>query len=271
MKIPINIFLIISLSILIISCKNASDRLSQQDDSELENISQQAFLIGNGPNSKKTIKDMIEKSGIRKGGYVVILPMTQNKQDSSAWFLQQEFYDQQIIAVHILYLLSDSSLKNTDVLAIENANILCILDGNRNKFMKLAGKSRLKGALLQAGRNGTLIAGIGKGASILGEFYFNQVRDTVSHRIEFIKQPGLGLLKNIVIEDITLLKNYKNGIQKESAKRNYLFVGLGYKSAVWIKNNQAHVLRKPEIGLVSPGNSYKELSKGAEFKIFLNN
>ncbi len=267
MKIPINIFLIISLSILIISCKNASDRLSQQDDSELENISQQAFLIGNGPNSKKTIKDMIEKSGIRKGGYVVILPMKQNKQDSSAWFLQQEFYDQQIIAVHILYLLSDSSLKNTDVLAIENAGIICLIDGNRNKFIKLAESTRLKVALQNAYIKGALITGIAKGASVLGEYYYNQVKDTISNNKKVKFKPGLGLLKNTVIDDIGFFRNYQDGIQKNSAKKKFMFIGLGYKSAVWIKNENAVVLRKSEVGLISPEKAISKIGKGDEFEL----
>ncbi len=265
-KVTGSILFIVSLILLASACSTSS-REKEFKKQGLENINQQAFLIGNGPNSKETIKDMIEKSKIRKGGYVVILPMTQNKQDSSAWFLQQEFYDQQIIAVHILYLLSDSSLKNTDVLAIENATILCFMGTGRNKFMKLANNTRLKKSLFKASENGTLIAGIGPGASILGDYYFNQVRDALSQEVKIVENSGLGIFKNTIIDDITFFRNHKEDIQKNSTKSNFVFIGLSYKSAVWIKNEEALILRKSEIGLISSDNTFKMLNKGEEFTI----
>jgi len=267
-KILENILLIISLIFLISAC-NTTPEKKLLNESESENINQQVFLIGNGPNSKKTINDMIEKSGIRKGGYVVIIPTSFKKNNPNARHLKRDFNEQHIMAVHILDLHPDSALKNTDILAIENASILCLLGGNRNKFIKLAIKTRIKSALLQAYKNGTLIAGIGKGASVLGDYYFNQVRDSISQGVKLIEKPGLGLLKNTVIEDITFFGNYKEGIQKNSIKKNFVFIGLGYKSTVWIKNEEALVLRKSEIGLISPDKAITKLSKGDEFKLIL--
>ncbi len=266
-----NVLLFLILIALISACSPISKKKAL-DENNTEIINQQVFLIGNGPNSKKTISDMIEKSGIRRGGFVVILPMPLNKPDSSAYSLQKEFYDQQIMAVHILDFddnfqqdFSAISIKNSDVLAIENASIICLLSGRKNKFMKLANNTHLKKALQNAKAKGTLIAGTGNGASVLGDIYYTRVRDTISNEFKILMKPGLGLLKNTVVNDITLLKSNSEGIQQNSTKKKFMFIGLGYKSAVWIKNGEVLVLRKPEISLVSPDASIRKLGKGDKF------
>jgi hypothetical protein len=138
------ILLFVGIIILISACNPASEK-NEPEENETKTIDQQLFLIGNGPNSRRTISDMIEKSGIRTGGYVVIIPTSFNVKDSTAWFLKKEFFNQKIMAVHILELPPYSSagatpvtIKNTDLLSIENASIICLLNGEKNKFMKLA-------------------------------------------------------------------------------------------------------------------------------------
>jgi len=166
-----NFLLFVGLIIIISACNPHSERKDfGVNGSKI--IDQQIFLIGNGPNSKRTIGDMIEKSGIRTGGYVVIIPTSFNAKDSTAWFLKKEFYNQKIMAVHILEFppysstgASQTTIKNSDVLSIENASIICLLNGKKNKFMKLANNTRLKRSLTKAKENGALVAGIGRGAS----------------------------------------------------------------------------------------------------------
>ncbi len=260
------VLLSLSMLLLISACSTSSREKGHENDG-LDRIAQQVFLIGNGPNSKETIKDMIEKSGIRKGGYVVIVPMSHDQQDSIAYFLQKEFYEQQIMAVHILGFYIKGVVENSDILTVENASIIYLLGGNRTKFMKFVNNTPLKNSLMQAFKNGTLMAGKGNGASIMGDYFYHQIIDTISQSPKLILNPGLGLLKNTVVDDISFFRTYKDGIQKNSTKKNFVFLGLGYKSAVWIKNEEAHVLRKPEIGFISPGNSIKLLSKEEEFLI----
>jgi len=262
-----------SLVTLISAC-NPNSKEKAFEKNRPKTIDQQVFLIGNGPNSRRTISDMIEKSGIRTGGYVVIIPTSFNAKDSTAWFLKKEFFNQKIMAVHILELPPYSSagatpvsIKNTDVLSIENASIICLLNGKKKKFIKLANNTRLKESLMKAKENGAVIAGIGKGASILGNYYYNQVIDTISRKLKISLKPGLGLLTNTVVDNIGFLRNYKEGIQKNSIKRNFIFIGLGDKACIWIKNNDAHVLRKPKIGLIAPGKPKKTYGKEARFKL----
>ncbi|OQX73379.1 MAG: hypothetical protein B6D64_13905 [Bacteroidetes bacterium 4484_276] len=260
-----NFLLFVGLIIIISACNPHSERKDfGVNGSKI--IDQQIFLIGNGPNSKRTIGDMIEKSGIRTGGYVVIIPTSFNAKDSTAWFLKKEFYNQKIMAVHILEFPPYSS-KNSDVLSIENASIICLLNGKKNKFMKLANNTRLKRSLTKAKENGALVAGIGRGASILGEYYYSKVTDTVSQKLKVFLKPGLGLLKNTIVDDIGFYRNNKKGIQQSSTRENFIFIGLNDRSCIWIKNDNALVLRKPKIVLITPGMPKKILVKGDSIKL----
>jgi cyanophycinase-like exopeptidase len=260
------ILLFVGIIILISACNPASEK-NEPEENETKTIDQQVFLIGNGPNSKGTINDMIEKSGIRKGGYIVIIPTSFNASDSTAWFLKKEFFIQKIMAVHILEFHPDSAIKNTDILAIKNASIICLLNGKKNRFMRLANNTRLKKSLLNAKENGTLIAGIGKGAPVLGDYYYSKVMDSVSQKLKIKLKPGLGLLKNTVIDNITFFRNYREVVQKNSTRKNFVFIGLGNKSCIWIKNDDALVLRKPKIGFIAPGKPKKTYGKEARFKL----
>ena len=273
-KITGNLLLFVNLIILISACNHSSTKDSFEKNGSGK-ISQQVFLIGNGSNSKWTISDMIEKSGIRKGGYVVIIPTSFIASDSNANVLKQDFYKQKIMAVHILEFplysstgVSQTTIKNTDVLSIENASIICLLNGKKNKFMKLANNTRIKKSLLKAKKNGALIAGIGRGASILGGYYYSRAIDTLSQKLKIKLKPGLGLLKNTIIDDIVFFRNYQKGIQQNSTRKNFVFFGLNDRACIWIKNDDALVLRKPKIVLITPGMPKKLLCKGDSLKLF---
>ena len=265
--------LLVSLIILISACNSSSNK-EGVNESGSGNINQQIFLLGNGPYLKNTIYDIIDKSGIKRGGYVVILPMPSNKPDSSAHTLQKEFYNQQIKAVHILDFddnfqqdISALSIKNSDVLAIENASVICLLSGRKNKFMSLANNSRLKKALQNAKAKGALIVGAGNGASVLGALYYNQVRDTISNELKILMKRGLGLLKNAIVDDIAFLNDHRKRIRKKITKKNFLFIGMGNKSSVWIKDSEAVVLSKTGIRLMSPDTTVIRLGFGDEFSL----
>jgi hypothetical protein len=111
-----------------------------------------------------------------------------------------------------------------------------------------------------------LIAGIGNGAPVLGDYYYSEVMDSVSQQLKVKLKPGLGLLKNTVIDNITFFRNYKEGIQNNSTRKNFVFIGLSYRSCMWIKNDDARIMRKPKIVLIASGRLKKILRKGDEVK-----
>jgi len=198
---------------------------------------------------------------------VVIVNMLTNNQDSSAYFLRKSFFDQQIMAVHDFRVYNGISLHNSDIIKVKNARIICILDNNANKFLKLAKKTRLKSSLLDAHKLGALIVGIGKGASILGEYYYEHVKDKMTHRDELAERPGLGILKNTVIEDIDFYTGHKATIETQTTEKGLVFIGLDGTSVIWVKNNEAVVLRGAEIGFAKPNKPSATIKGNSVFEL----
>lgn len=161
-----------SLALLIVFISSCNFGSKNNSNNKIENgqIQKQTFLIENNHISKEIISKMIEKSGIRKGGYVVIITNSFDDSESIANNLKQKFYNQEITAVHIINLELDSSIKKTELIAIENASIIYIPDGNKSNFMKLDNNSLLKKPLLNAYNNGCLLAGNESIISSLGDY-----------------------------------------------------------------------------------------------------
>lgn len=259
------------LAIIVAGCSSSSDPNSAEN-SNTKTSAEQLIISGNGPISKDMVELMIEKSEIKKGGYVVIIPTTYQANTKSAKSLRKIFYDQEIMAVHILNLLAESrkagpslSIKNSDNLAVENASIICILDGNENQFLHFARKTKLKQALINAQKNGSLITGFGKSASLFGDYRFLLKNDTITQQIQTFLVEGLALHKNIVVGDMQLLNQQQKSIRKAIQNKKITFIGLNKNSAVWFNGNQATVLRKSKVAFVPYKGKGVRLSQGEIF------
>ncbi|MCF6171951.1 MAG: Type 1 glutamine amidotransferase-like domain-containing protein [Bacteroidales bacterium] len=263
MKTAAQFIILFIISTLFAACSSGGGKPAENED-----LSNQTFLIGNGRLSGETVGGMIEKSGIKAGGYVVIIPASFKKNDADASFLRKEFYRQNILAVHILSLRPGTPLTKSEQVAIENAGIICILNGKKNQFMKLANNTALKSSLMKARENGALIAGTGNGASVLGEYYFYQHDDPKPQSRKTVLKPGLGLLKNTVVDSFGFYDDNKNTIRKSSAKKNFVFIGLGDRAAVWLGDKEAVVLSKSGMTFVAPGKPARWLKAGDEFSLF---
>ncbi len=140
--------------VLITSCNS-----NNGDNSNKDMGNSQIFSIGDNPKSSQKVSEMITLSGIRKGGYVVIIPTSKKKNNSQTKGMKQAFNNQGIMGVHVLSIYPKTSLKKTDILTIENACILCLIGENPKQLLK---NSQLKRSLIKTMENGTLIGVGGK-------------------------------------------------------------------------------------------------------------
>ena len=88
----------------------------------------QVFLLDDFASVSLVVEDVIEQSGIKKKGYVAIIPDQSESAKKNAKKLRQEFYKKEIMAVHILSINPAADLLRTDVITIENARIICLLN-----------------------------------------------------------------------------------------------------------------------------------------------
>ncbi|WP_372935234.1 hypothetical protein [Mariniphaga sediminis] len=161
----------ITLLFLLISCDSATGP-DFKKDKELRLQVKPVMLIENEFISQKDIGKLIDQSTIRRGGYVAIIPTSWDSDNKNAISLQNHFYNRQIEAVHILYIDLNSPIRNTDLLTIENATILCLLDGDVEKFIQMASYPVLKTAILNAYQKGTLLVMNGNACSLANDPVF---------------------------------------------------------------------------------------------------
>lgn len=267
------ISIILLLAALFTACGSQSGQKSADPLNTETSIGRQ-IILGNGPISKDLIDLMVGQSKIRKGGYVVIIPTTYQANSKYAKSVRKSFYDQEVMAVHILNLLADSrkagsslSIKNSDILAIENANIICILDGKEHQFMHFAKKTQLKQALINAQKNGALIAGFGKSASLFGDYRIIVKNDTNTQQNQMFLSKSLALQANTVVGDIQLLNQQQKSIRKIIQNKEVTLIGLNKNSVVWIKGQKATVLKKPRVAFVPYHVKGTRLGQGESFML----
>ncbi len=149
LAILIKLTVVVLIIISIASC-NSNDKVTSIDKN---GINQRVFLLENNNISDEIINELIEKSGIRKSGYVIIITPNDKNNTQTANNHKNKFYKQEIMAVHILKLDHNSILKKTEFLTIENASIICLLGNNK----QLTINTYLGKSLMNAVSNGSLI------------------------------------------------------------------------------------------------------------------
>jgi len=236
------------LVLVIIACNNENPKATSGPEGYSDKTAKKVFLIGHGSNSKEVIKELVNVSGLRKEGYIVILPSRFEKSDSSVYYLKHEFNEQHINAVHSLEFKPGVNIQNTDILAIENAGLICIMDGEKKDLIRFAQDSILNKALDNAFNNGTTIAGYGAGASVLAEKQFivnkNYTKEIEEGNITAEKYKlvdGLGIVKNVVIENFDFLQNNKQKAKETIQRHNIPFIEIGPFTTLKLINNIATV------------------------------
>lgn len=246
---------------IIVSCN--SENRQQSTNYETGQVLKQLALIGSQSNSTEAIIRLIEKSGIRNGGYVVIISTSLNSKASKD--IKKLFNRQNIMAVHIIEPVKDSDIKNSEVMAIGNASIICLPDGNRNRFMKQANNSRLKESLLLALENGSMIAGFGNGVTVIGDYYFYEYKNKETQKENLAFKPGLGLLKNTTIDYKVLFDKYTKNILTKCKQKNFTFLALTNNNSIWMQGDSFVVLGSSPISIISPDNKNIAINVGEAF------
>jgi len=251
------IVLSLIFSILIVSltsCNSNSDQSISQKSSDKGNS---FFLMGNDYDPDITIDNIIDESELRLGGYVIIIPTSFNINNKTAIKLKKQFNEQQILAVHILNLNPKTKLKNTDIITFENASVICFVGGNRNQFVQFANDTHLIKHLSKASENGAVITGIGRGATILGEFYFTF---EYSDKKSIMLKKGLGLIKQISIDSDKLLLSNANMVYKELKLNKLNYIALSSNSVLLLEKNEIKLLSNAGTEFVSAKLNHKSLN-----------
>ena len=198
---------------------------------------------------------MIESSNLNHGGYVVIIPSDFNANNKRAKWLRNKLYSNEIVAVHILDIDTKRDINQTTAIAIENANLICILGNSLHGFVNYGKNSKLNELLLSSYKKGTIICGIDEMGLVLSEEYALTNRKNVMSKMK-----GLGIVENLM-----LYKSHEKNSRIINTDSNYL-LRFNNNSCFYIRDNKTiDVLKdsveisnlRGKLSIVINGESYK--------------
>jgi cyanophycinase len=243
------------------------------------------FIIGGGDRPPDMINRMIRESGLDRGGYAVILPMSSFEQDSAIFFAQEQFTSRDINAVYGMQMDSATGITTSRLDSIRHARLIYLTGGDQARFMDIVKGTPVIKAIQDAYNDGAMVAGTSAGASLMSSIMVtgNQLKyhdydatfsSIESDNIETIQ--GLGLMKNVIIDQHFLIRSRHNRLITAILQYPDLKgIGIDESTAILVTGHQAEVIGLSQVLVYSnPHKSVKMLNgkfgaKGLSLSIYL--
>ncbi|MCS7004137.1 MAG: cyanophycinase [Cytophagales bacterium] len=211
------------------------------------------FIIGGGPRPVSLIKRLVDASGIRNGGYVVILPMASaDPADTVLFYSRRQFDSLGIKNIVAFSFKKGEKPAPSKIDSLSKATIIYISGGDQNKFMDIVGGTEIEKAILTAYQNGATIAGTSAGAAVMSEKMItgNALKyPDYESTFEVIEAKnldigrGLGFIKRGIIDQHFLIRSRHNRLITSIIEYPDLIgVGIDESTAILVQGDSAEVV-----------------------------
>ncbi len=218
------------------------------------------IIIGGGSRPETIINRIIDESGLRNGGYGVVLPMSSATPDSSVFYATEPFVKAGVSTLKGLMFKKGESPASERLDSIRNASLVYITGGDQSRFMDVVRGTPIEAAIRDAFQAGSVIAGTSAGAAVMCEKMItgNQLRDTTytstfktieSGNLEIT--PGLALVKGVLIDQHFLIRSRHNRLLTGVIDfPDHLGIGIDESTAVVVKGKQVEVIGNSQVILI---------------------
>lgn len=215
------------------------------------------FIIGGGSRPASMVDRIVKESGIDKGGYGIVLPMSSAEPDSAAYYATNQFYKLGVNNVYGLNFIKDEALTVSKLDSIRNAKLIYISGGDQNKFMDIVQGTEIEVLIHEAYENGTLIAGTSAGAAVMSEMmitgtelkhpkYNSTYRHLESENIE--TKTGLGLITTIIVDQHFVKRSRYNRLLTAIIEYPELTgVGIDESTAILVSGKTIEVVGESQV------------------------
>lgn len=243
------------------------------------------FIIGGGSRPSAMVSRLIKESGLDKGGYAVVLPMSSAEQDSSVYYASQPFLAQGIEHIYGVYFTTPEGATQSKADSVRNARLIYITGGDQVRFMKIIGNTVVEKAIVDACRAGATVAGTSAGAAVMSKTMItgNQLKHAEytptfevieSNNIETSR--GLGLLDRVMIDQHFVVRSRHNRLITAVIEfDNVIAVGIDESTAILVKKGEAEVIGESQVIVITkphPGKTSvhdKLGAKGLRMDVYL--
>ncbi len=241
----------LALSLIAVILAAASGISENQKVSENEPLGS-LFVIGGGPRPDILAQRMVEESGIKFGGYVVILPMASEEPDSAITWSSEQFVNQGINAIAGFNFRADEPICHIKVDSLRKASLIFISGGDQSRFMRIVRNTPIHQAIKDAYQNGAMVAGTSAGAAVMSQKMItgDQIRHqeyTPTYRVieneNIVLSDGLGLISTAIIDQHFVWRSRHNRLITSVLEYPDLpGIGVDESTAILVRGNYAEVV-----------------------------
>ena len=230
------------------------------------------FIIGGGDRTEAMMNELVDLAGLRKKGYIYILPMASSVPDSSILWAKEDFNITGIKNVSGYNFVPGVPPPNAQLDSLRNAKLIYICGGDQSRFMSVVINGPVMDALHSAYKNGAVISGTSAGAAVMSKKMItgNQLKHkdadagfvTIeSDNIEITE--GLGFLSDVIIDQHFIKRQRLNRLVAASIENpDELCVGIDESTAIIIDGDFATVTGIHQVIVIKNTGKVKNIKDG---------
>ncbi|MFT3737765.1 MAG: cyanophycinase [Breznakibacter sp.] len=208
------------------------------------------FIIGGGHVNESMRDQMVKASGLDKGGYMVILPMSSEEPEVNIEETQRIFKDTPGLKIHPFNIQKGEIVTASRLDSIRNACLVFISGGDQCRFLNVIKGTGIKEAIWDAYRKGALIAGTSAGASLMSKIMVtgNELKHPEESSFTTIEPDnvetieGLGFLEKVTIDQhFVVRKRYNRLLSYGVENKNHMGIGIDEATAIFVDRGNATV------------------------------
>lgn len=232
------------------------------------------FIIGGGERTLDMVKRMVQESGLDKGGYAVVLPMSSGEPDSAVIFTKKQFTTLGIDHVYGLFCTKAQANDPAKVDSIAHAKLIYISGGDQNRFMDAVAGSAVEQAIREAYKNGAMVGGTSAGAAVMsglmitGNSRKNPKYSATFNTIETDNieiRPGLGMLKKAIVDQHFVKRSRHNRLITAIIEYPGMKgIGIDESTAILVNGKDAEVVGVSQVLVYSSPRRSKKMVKAGK-------
>jgi len=219
------------------------------------------FIIGGGTRTDELLDRMIAEADLAPGrGYVVILPMSSSEPDSAIWWSGEDFALRGLTMVGFNFRAGEApSAARLD--SLRRAPLIYISGGDQARFMAVVAGTPIAGAIADAYRGGSVVAGTSAGAAVMSARMLTgdqRLHPEYTPTYESLEPDnldlatGLGLLDPHVLVDqhFVVRSRYNRLLTAVIEHPETLGVGIDESTAILVRGRRAEVVGEAQVVVV---------------------
>lgn len=215
------------------------------------------FIIGGGDRPPELIADLIRVAGLSAADYIPVFPQASSIPDTSFLYADQQFAALGITRAVNYYFPAGHALPASAIDSIRNAKLIYLPGGAQDSFMEIIGNTAVHGAIMEAYRNGAVIAGTSAGAAVMSEVmitgdeykhpeYTGDFRTIEADNLVY--EEGLALLKTAIVDQHFIRRMRMNRLITAVLDHPALTgIGIDESTALLVEGNKGTVFGRGQV------------------------